>query len=448
MIRPVHEPERVDTLVVGAGIAGLAYAHALLAARGPETHLAVIEASPQPGGVMRTLASPSLTGLRFEFGPEAIADDAPETLALAREVGVELVAVPERARRRLVASGGELHELPTTLGALLRSRLVSPRAKLFALGERLRPRHLGLDGSLWDFAAARLGPELADVLADPVAAGIFCGDAKELSLRAALPQVAEMVERHGSLTSALLARRRRPVPVRPQGGWGALPAALAGALGARLCLATPVRMLERSGAHWRAHLDGRTLDARRVVLATPAAAAAELVAPFAAELAGELAAIEHESIATITHVWRRERVAHPLDGFGYLVARAERDVQVSTHFASSIDPTCAPQGLVVLRTRVGGARQKHGASLNDDALAGVVMYEVAPLLGLRDAPELLSFSRAPRILPRYDLAHPERVRRIDALAAALPDLELVGNYLRGAGVNAIVADARARARRA
>jgi protoporphyrinogen oxidase len=101
----------------------------------------------------------------------------------------------------------------------------------------------------------------------------------------------------------------------------------------------------------------------------------------------------------------------------------------------------------VLRTRVGGARQPHAAELADDALAAVVMYEVAPLLGIGDDPELLTFSRAPKVLPRYDLAHPERVKRIDALTAALPRFELVGNYLRGAGVNAIVADVRARARR-
>lgn len=446
MIRPAFEPDRVDVLVIGGGIAGLAYAHTLV--RGPrEAHVVVLEAERQAGGAMRTLASPTIPGLRFEFGPEAVADDAPETLALAREVEVELVPVPERARRRLVVHGGELHELPTSLGALLKSRLLSAGAKAHALGERLRSKSAGLDGSLWDFAVARLGPEFADKIVDSVAVGIFCGDAKQLSLRATLPLVAELVERHGSLTGALLARKRPPTPVRPQGGWGALAAALARSLGQRLRLATRVTSLAHVGDRWRAEFDGGALEAPRVVLATPAPAAAELVSPFAPELATELAAIEHESIATVTHVWKRERVRHPLDAFGYLVSRAERDVQISTQFASSIDPTCAPDGLVVLRTRVGGARQKHGANLNEDALASVVMYEVAPLLGLSDDPELLSFSRAAKILPRYDLAHPERIKRIDALAARLPHFELVGNYQRGAGINAIVADVRARARR-
>ncbi|MCC6407080.1 MAG: protoporphyrinogen oxidase [Planctomycetes bacterium] len=442
MIQSVHEPERFDTLVVGAGIAGLAYAHAL----GPNADVVVLEASERVGGVMRTVASSSVAGVRWELGPEAVSDDAPATLELGRELGVEFVVVPENARKRFVVHEGALHELPMTLGALLRTELVGGRAKLFALGERLRPKGAGLDGSLWDFAAARLGPELADALADPVAAGIWCSDAKKLSLRANLPQLAAMVERHGSLTSALLARRGPPpAPIRPKGGWGALPAALAGKLGPRVRLARPVRSLEHVGTRWRATLDGAAIEARRVVLATPAAAAAELVTPFAPELAAELSAIVHESLAAITHVWPRASVAHPLDGFGYLVSRGERDLQISTQFSTSIDPTSAPAGTVVLRTRVGGARNPLAAELSDDDLAAVVMYEVAPLLGLTGDPLLLATTRSPKVLPRYDLDHPRRVQTIDAMVSVLPGFELVGNYLRGAGVNAIVADARARA---
>ena len=99
----------------------------------------------------------------------------------------------------------------------------------------------------------------------------------------------------------------------------------------------------------------------------------------------------------------------------------------------------------MLRTRVGGARNTLAAELSDDDLAAVVMYEVAPLLGLTGDPLLLATTRSPKVLPRYDLDHPRRVQTIDAMVSVLPGFELVGNYLRGAGVNAIVADARARA---
>ena len=44
----------VDTLVVGAGLSGLAYAHA----RGPGADLLVLEATERPGGLVRTTRAP------------------------------------------------------------------------------------------------------------------------------------------------------------------------------------------------------------------------------------------------------------------------------------------------------------------------------------------------------------------------------------------------------
>ena len=82
--------------------------------------------------------------------------------------------------------------------------------------------------------------------------GIFAGDARQLSLRAAFPKMWELEDQHGGLFRALLARRRRVrasgAPVgSPLGrltsfanGIETLPTALAARLGDRLRLGSPV----------------------------------------------------------------------------------------------------------------------------------------------------------------------------------------------------------------
>jgi oxygen-dependent protoporphyrinogen oxidase len=48
-------------------------------------------------------------------------------------------------------------------------------------------------------------------------------------------------------------------------------------------------------------------------------------------------------------------------------------------------------------------------------------------------------------LPRYDLAHPRRLERIERALPAHPGLTVLGNWLRGIGLNALVEQARAAA---
>ena len=79
----------VDTLVVGAGLSGLAYAHA----RGPGADLLVLEATERPGGLVRTTRAQLEGGgaLQFEWGPELLPAEAPLTAA-EMEGGFDCVA--------------------------------------------------------------------------------------------------------------------------------------------------------------------------------------------------------------------------------------------------------------------------------------------------------------------------------------------------------------------
>jgi len=435
----------VETVVLGAGISGLAYAHA----RGLGADLIVLEASARPGGLVHTLRGGNEGQVRCEVGPEALANASEPTLALLRELELELQELPAEAKKRYLVREGRLHAVPMAPLDLLKSPLLSAGGKARALTEKWRAPKRALDGSIADFVRHRLGHEVLESFVDPLVSGIHAGDPEQLSLRACFPEVARMVEEHGGLFAALAARRksgggkRPPGLMKPAGGMVELPRALARRLGAQLQLSGVARSLERRGERWVVDLETETCEAQRVVLALPAKAAESLLARACPPAACELATLRGESLVSVSTVFDRARVEHPLDGFGYLVPSREGQLQLGTLFSSSIDPGACPSSAVLLRTLLGGARHPEAVELSERELLERVDSEVGPLLGLRGSPEWFHVARYRETLPRYDLDHPRRVRAFEAAVAEAPGLCVLGNYLRGIGLPALIAAARA-----
>jgi len=455
----------LDTLVLGAGISGLAYALEY----GTAAELLMLDAAPRAGGLVRTSHAqvPDVGALRFEWGPEALQDNSDETRALLGELGLQPLPAAAASARRYVCWRGRLVPLPLAPGDVLGSPLLSPAGKLRALTEPFRARDVGLEGSVAAFVRHRLGEEVLQRFVDPFVGGIYAGDPEQLSARAAFPLLHELVARHGSLLSGLRARarerraagapRRRGPPVlyTLPGGLGTLIDSLAERLAERLQLGTRVTALRREGADWlvtaqpvadRDPSPPRELRARRLVLALPVGATARLLAEAVPAVAAELSDMTSESVVSISHAWRREQVAHALDGFGYLVPAAEQRLHLGTLFSSSIEPGCAPQGVVLLRTLLGGARRGRMVEWPDEELLAEIGEGVAPLLGLSGEPLWAHVLRHVAVLPRYDLRHPQRLERVAAALARQPGLTLLGNWRRGISVNAQVEAARAAAR--
>ncbi|HEX6884867.1 MAG TPA: protoporphyrinogen oxidase [Planctomycetota bacterium] len=439
----------METVVVGAGLSGLAFAHARRRAR-PEEELLVLEAGPRPGGLVRTVAE---QGYRFEEGPEALPERAPALRALCAELALELVPAPRAARRRYLALDGKLMEVPDALEDLATSRVLSFSAKLRLMAEASCAPGEALDGSIADFARHRFGNEALERVVDPLVAGIHAGDPAQLSLRACFPEVVRMVEEHGSITAALKARAQRKQPrdpgaslagslLRPAGGMEQLARALARELGAQLRLEASVRAIEREAHGFRVREASGTIhQARRVVLALPLDPARTLLGAAAPEAATALASMEAESLVAVVHAYRRADVAHGLEGFGYLVPRSAGGIVLGTLFSSSLAPDAAPPGQVLLRSLLGGARHPSLAELTDDELVARTRAECTPFLGLSGAPTFARVARYPRAIPRLDLEHPARRAR---LAAALSEgLHVLGSFTRGVGLESLVAEARA-----
>ena len=83
---------------------------------------------------------------------------------------------------------------------------------------------------------------------------------------------------------------------------------------------TSAKSVSLADGQWRVATDDGTLDARAVVVATPAHVAARLLERTDPVMAGLCAEVPYVSTVSIALAWPRASVGHPLAGSGFVVA--------------------------------------------------------------------------------------------------------------------------------
>ncbi len=450
-------------VVAGAGVTGLSIARAIRQ-RDPDADVVVVEGNSRPGGNVRTEA---VMGYLCEWGADGFLDNAPDTLDLVRDIGLQDRLLPSRdaARRRFIYSQGRLHEVPVSPLAFLKSDMLSWAGKARIVWEPFARKRPEGDESIHAFAARRIGEEAASVMIDSMVSGIFAGDAHALSLRACFPKMWQMETDHGGLFRAMIATRKRRrkgdaigAPAGHltsfAGGMTELTDGLAAAMGPAVRFSAPVIELRRGQLAQTFHPaapSGYTvttpqggIEADAVVLTGPSSDAAALVRHFDSTLASLLSGIATAPLAVLCLGFDEEALARdrgPLNGFGYLVPRQESIRMLGALWESAIYPGRAPEGRALMRVMIGGARDPEVIDLDDAALLGIVRADLQATMGLRVAPEFVRIVRHERGIPQYTAGHVARLLRIETLLQAHPGLFLAGNSYRGVSINSCVAEA-------
>jgi oxygen-dependent protoporphyrinogen oxidase len=443
-----------DVVVVGAGVSGLVCAHVL---QRSGHRVAVLEADDRAGGVIGTRCR---DGFRYETGANSALDSTPLLVPLLDSLGIADQRIDTRpeATSRYIVRSGKVVALPLSPHALLTSKAFSIRGKIRLLREPFVSRGpADADESVSAFVRRRFGQEVLDYAVDPFVSGIYAGDPGQLSMRAAFPRLHALEHAHGSLLRAQLStaregrRKGQPKPARPRSfsfreGMQTLPDALVRSLAHYTSQAGVTSIETRSPGPFAVSglCSGKpfTQHAQAVIVATPAHAAAGLVAPHDTDAARALASIVHAPVAIVASAYRRADVAHALQGFGMLVPSRERRTILGTLFSSSLFEGRAPPGHVLLTTFVGGRRNQDMVEQDDAALARIVEEELAALLGAR-RPLWSEIVRWTRAIPQYELGHLERVQRIVEVSARQPGLFLCGSWREGVSIGDRIASAYA-----
>jgi oxygen-dependent protoporphyrinogen oxidase len=191
--------------------------------------------------------------------------------------------------------------------------------------------------------------------------------------------------------------------------------------------------------------NGAALQADAVILATPGFVTADLVDDFDHEMAVALRGIRYTSTATVSVAYPLSDIPRPLDGYGYIIPRAEgRDILACT-WTSTKFPHRAPDGYGLIRAFIGRAGQEGALHGTDEDLLNLVRDELRAVLGITAAPMLQRVFRWPQAMPQYTLGHLDRVAVIDKHLAVHPGLFVAGNAYRGIGIPDCIASGEAAA---
>jgi protoporphyrinogen/coproporphyrinogen III oxidase len=455
------ESLRKDVVVIGAGISGLVCAYRL---KSLGVDVLLLEKSDRAGGVIQ---SEIIDGYQIERGPNS-SQGTEELLALVEELGItgELAEGDPKAPA-YVYFKGRLHPVPSGPGAFLKSRLLSAKGKLRILKEPFVPaRRSEEEESIASFARRRIGGEAAERMVAPFVSGVYAGDAEKLSARAAFPRLANLETGYGGLfrgmmAKALEARRAKKdaatvldkaTPVRRRlvsfkGGMEVLPKTLARKMGEDLITGISDFRFQISNQPERFSLEferagnRQRVTCERVVVATPARAAAAFIRSSSDELSRLLEGIYYPPLVIVCLAYDKSSVATPLDGFGFLVPPCERMNILGCVWNSSLFKGRAPEGHALITAFVGGARNTEAARLADAELVTIAHSELQKVLGISSEPRVVTITRWERAIPQYNIGHVERVRRIEELLRDMPGLSIIGNYLHGVSTGDCIKEA-------
>lgn len=430
--------------VVGAGISGLATAYYLKQAR-PKWHVTVFERHTKVGGKVR---SSLRNGFTFDWGPNGFLTNADDTLSLAisLDLGDELNPADDAAGLRYLYKNGALHALPAGPKQFLKTDLLSVGAKARAALEYLRGKPGSVEETVFEFIERHFGTEVAQTFAEAAVLGVTAGNARELSVDALFPRLRKMEADYGSLLRAMTRAERQSasrLTSFKEGGMQRLIDKLRDELEHDTALGIGVAGIMPLSSGFELSLStGVTAYMDDVVLATPAFVSGELLSPFLPGAGELLKNIPYADVAVFGLGYNRVDVPLDLDGFGFLVPRDEGVRSLGVLWSSSIFPSQAPEGQILLRVICGGTLDPDFMSLSDAEALSTVRDDLERSMGITAEPIFFDGVKWPKGIPQYELGHAKRLHAIQTSLAKYPGLYLTGNAYHGVGVNDCVRDAK------
>ena len=445
--------ERV--VIVGGGITGLAAAHELhRQGRG----FVLLDAAERVGG---KVAAGPVEGSGLPFDVDMAADGflarEPEMTELCLELGLGAALTSPRPGGAFMWVDGALRRIPpSVLGAPLDPDAVADSGIVSAAGvDALRSGLVAdlpaLDGdaTVGEVLRPRVGDEVFARLVDPLIGGINAGTADEMSIRAGAGALASAAARGGPFGEALRAHGRETVTDGPvfhgvEGGSQRIVDALAHELGAGIRPEAEVFDLERADdGSWIVRTDDESYRADEVVLTTPGWVSAALLAPHAPEAAAVLAGLTYADAVLVTFVAPRDRVAHELDGAGFLVPRDQGLLMTACSVSSSKWAHYDDGEHVIMRVSAGRTDDPRWLGMPIDEVVDRLLDELRLTVGL-SGEAVARVSEWRRSLPQYRPGHLDRCDRIDEwMARDTPGVRVAGASMRGLGLPACVRQGRA-----
>lgn len=401
------------------------------------------------GGLIRTDA---VNGCRLEAGPDSYIAAKPQVTELAAEIpklAGEIIGTNDKNRQIFIVKDGALVPLPRGMIMMvpgnMREALASPlfpeSTKRRFLQERFqKPRMRPADVSIADLVRDHFDDMVLEYITEPLLTGVYGGDVGRLSAASVLPRFLDYERRYGSLIRGVRKEHREQerngsLFLSFRDGMQTLTDEVARAASPLMNVVHgEAAEVKRHNRQWRVRIAGEWHRAEHLVVALPAHRAASIFKTEFPELADELAAIPYSSAITVTLGFERKSIAHPLNGFGFLVPKSERRQVAACTWISTKFPSRTPPRYIALRGFIVDEDAEALIPETDHAILRIVRREFLRLMGIEAEPAFHTLYRWPYSMPQYIVGHGERVERIGRLREPLDNLSLVGNAYEGIGI--------------
>ncbi|GGA44763.1 protoporphyrinogen oxidase [Paenibacillus physcomitrellae] len=443
-------------IIVGGGLTGLSaafYIRKFYREKGLRPAITVLEKSKVMGGKIESLHR---DGFVIEKGPDSFLARKTAMIDLAKDLEIdhELVQQNPHSKKTYIVSRDRLHPMPgglvlgipTELKPFLKTGLISGPAKLRALMDFLIPARKGSgDESLGNFIERRLGTEVLENVTEPLLAGIYAGDTRNLSLQATFPQFGEVEKNYGSLIRGMMTGRK-PVETHTgtkrsafltfrQGLQSLIHGLIHDLDDVELRTESEAVSFTRTGTggYQVTLAGGEQLYADEIVVTSPAFAAAQFLRGHVDTSA--LEAINYVSVANVVLAFDKADFGEEFDGSGFLVPRKEKRNITACTWTSTKWLHTSPDDKVLLRCYVGRSGEEENVFLPDEALTELVLKDLKELMGLQAKPLFAEITRLPKSMPQYPVGHLDNIDRFQKeLRDKIPGVYATGAAFRGVGL--------------
>ncbi len=451
--QPTEANQILDVLVVGAGISGLTIAHELLSKK---YRVLVAESQDRVGGAITSAKNDQ--GYQWEEGPNSF-QPAPELLRLAVQVELkdELVLADGKLPR-FVFLNGKLNPLPMSPSTAIATKVLTWGGKIrLALGAIgfARPAMAG-EESVDQFFSRLLGRQAVENLVAPFISGVYAGDPKRLSAKAAFSKIARLETYGGLLAGAILSSKERKaqklndsnLPKVKSGELGSfrqgikmLPEAIATKLraqGTAVKQQWTLRSLEKQGEVYISKFDTpmgeEIVTSRSVVLTTPAYVTAKLLEDFLPVASRALNEIFYPTVACVVLAYPKREFMYDMKGFGNLIPRTQKIRTLGTIWSSSLFAGRAPEGWQLLLNFIGGTLDPALAKLSESEIIDAVHQDIKRVLLRPDTkvePKAIAVHVWDKAIPQYEIGHLDRLAIVETELQKYQGLYVSGNFIGG-----------------
>jgi oxygen-dependent protoporphyrinogen oxidase len=336
------------------------------------------------------------------------------------------------------------------------------------------------------------GTDLFNKLVDPFVSGIYAGDAKKLSMSAALSKVYAL-ERYARVRGLLAGGLAKVVDAMSesydtQSRDADLPKVSSATLGTlkhglqqigtrvgeilgtnRIYLSHNLVDIEHRDSYWLLRFVNHAthklveMETESLLLTIPAASAAKLLSKTllssgstdsgggddsssssTMETLRKISGIRYPPVVSVASAYPNDCFKEPLRGFGHLIPRSENIRTLGTIWASSLFPGRAPSGFSTLVSMVGGSHDMGVATMTRDEVLRIVHQDTQRVLLKPGAPLpiVLGVRLWPNAVPQYEMEHSQVTKDFTADVSKHRGLYVGGNYIGGVSLPDCVANSR------